>query len=325
MDEKQYDIVALGESLVDFLVKESPDGKQLLLEGNPGGAPANVLAAAARQGMRTAFLGKLGRDVFGNFLLKAISGAGVDVGGVVFGEEPTTLAMVALDDTGNRSFRFYRNQTADVEFFEAELDRTLLTGTRIFHFGSVSMTAQPSRNTTAAAAELARKSGAKIAFDPNLRPNLWSSLDDAKESICRGMEMADFVKVAEEELVFLTGETDPIKGGEQLIKQYGMELLAVTMGDAGCVCFAGGHQTAAGGFRVDCVDTTGAGDAFWGAALSFMLRQGNWPADYSRTQLEELAVTANAAGALATCGYGAIPAMPTPDEISALISVRATV
>lgn len=301
-----YDIVAVGECLIDFAIM--PSSGPIELKGNPGGAPANVLAAAAKLGRSTAFIGKVGGDYFGNVLRESLVKAGIDTSCLISAKEPTTLAIVSIDESGERSFSFYRDNTADIDLTEADLDRELLTNTRIFHFGSVSMTAEPARSATLQAAKLAKEAGAVISFDPNLRPMLWKSLDEAKEQIEEGLQIADLVKVNGEEACFLTGVEDPAEAGRSLMAKYGMKLLAVTLDSAGCVLFSDGKEVCHPGYKADCIDSTGAGDAFWGAALTFILENGTGA-------LSELAKTANAAGALTTEKLGAIPALPTREDI----------
>ncbi|MBC8535807.1 PfkB family carbohydrate kinase [Feifania hominis] len=309
--EKTYDIVALGECLVDFI--STAQGEKLFLEGNPGGAPANVLAAASRLGRHTAFIGKLGDDGFGHFLNRALKQAGVGTGGVVFTKEhPTTLAMVTLDEDGNRDFSFYRERTADVMLRPEEIDWKLIETTRIFHFGSVSMTAEPSRGATLAAAQRAREAGAVVSFDPNLREPLWGSLEQAKESILQGMALADVVKLSGEELVFLTGGEGEA-AMRQLAQQCDTKILTVTLAAQGCLCLAGGAFYESRTYDVKAIDTTGAGDAFWGAFLSRLTGAGI-PGEQELLQILDFA---NAAGSLTTTRKGAIPAMPDEEQIRA--------
>lgn len=314
--EKKYDIAAIGECLIDFVGLQSNEPGKLLLEGNPGGAPANVLACASRLGLKTAFISKLGKDAFGSFLLEELNKADIDTHAVAFSSDaPTTIAVVTLDGTGNRSFGFYRNQTADVMLEPAEIDYDVIRQSKVFHFGSVSMTAEPSRSATLTAAAYAREQGVTVSYDPNLRELLWADKDEARTVILKGMELAQVVKVSEEELVFLTGEEDLFAGMEKLYRTYNLKLLAVTLGPKGCICRckAGAFRSAA--FDVKCVDTTGAGDSFWGAALYTIVSGEKDLEDYTADEIKYLLDFANASGSLTTMHKGAIPALPRLEEI----------
>lgn len=311
-----YDLVAAGECLVDFVSREAPGGG-LLYEGNPGGAPANVLAAAAKLGLKTALIGKVGDDRFGRFLKATLDAGGVDTAPLVLsGGLPTTLAFVSLDSTGNRSFSFYRKAAADLSLTEREIDFGRIRGARLFHFGSVSLTGEPSRGATLAAVRFAKENGVPVSFDPNLRERLWDSLDEAKTVILQAMEYADIVKVSDDELRFLTELEDEEEGARMLWERFRPALLAVTLGPKGCCCLCGGKEfLRLPTYDVPCVDTTGAGDAFWGALL-FRLLSGGKPAQaYSAEELRGFLEFANAAGSLATTKKGAIPALPGEREI----------
>ena len=314
--EKQFDIVAVGEILVDFVSRETADGKKLVLEGNPGGAPANVLAAASRLGKRTGLIGKVGSDGFGPFLTREIAAAGVDVRGVVSDPvNPTTLAMVTLDATGNRSFGFYREKTADVMLTEEDLDLEMIRAGRIFHFGSVTLVTDPAREATFAAARAAREAGCLVSYDPNLRIPLWKDLEEAKRVIAQGMELADLVKVSDEELFFLMGEGDLEEKALALAERYGLHFVMVTMGPRGCMLVQDGKVWSAETYDTPCIDTTGAGDAFWGATLSQLLELGKRPGGLTEEEALRLIDFSNAAGSMATTKRGAIPAMPDRTEI----------
>jgi fructokinase len=311
------DIVALGECLIDFLLTESADKSKLLLEGRAGGAPANVLAMAAKLGSSAAFIGKVGRDAFGDYLLRCIGQSGVHTGAMVRGGEPTTLAMVALDEKGNRSFSFYRSQTADVMLHQREVDMEWIEGCRIFHFGSVSMTASPAKETTLAAAGRAKSKGARLSFDPNYRPPLWADAQTALLAMRQGLELADYVKLSDDEAVMLAGERDPEKAAAALAERYGFRFLAVTLGPAGCIGVSRAARVLLPTYDVTTVDTTGAGDAFWGAVLHRLLRADKGA--LRETAVADILAFGNAAGALATTRHGAIAAQPTEEEINCCI------
>lgn len=315
---KEYDVVAIGECLVDVVCTRQK--QKLQMEGNPGGAPANVLAIMAKLGHRTALVSKVGADAFGTFLRDQVAQAGVEVDSVVQDEyHPTTLAIVQLDDTGNRSFNFYRDRTADVMLNADELPVHKLQNTKILHFGSLSLTTEPARSATLRAVELARQAGALISYDPNLRPALWANLKEAKDMIALGMQQADLIKVSQEEVEFLTGQADAAQGAKQLYATYHPALLAVTLGPGGCIYVTDGGAQQQPTFDTPCVDTTGAGDASWGAALSWLLQQPAAPAELSAEAVRSLMDFANAAGSLATTKQGAIPAMPGRQEIEQCI------
>ncbi len=315
---KQFDIVGLGECLVDFLVADSGKDTQVNLEGFAGGAPANAMAAVARHGHEVSYICKVGRDALGSFLKDSLEKSGLDISGVVRGDELTTLAMVSLDDGGNRSFSFYRNQTADVMLQPYEVNKKLVENCEIFHFGSLSLTDEPARSTTLQAAEMARKAGAKISYDPNYRDFLWDDEELAIETMKKGLELADFLKVSEEEAEMLSGETDPEKAALSFLTNYQLAFVAVTLGEAGCVGFSRQARVKMPTYKVKVVDTTGAGDAYWGAALHKLLQlEDGAPLDEAR--MVDLVQFANAAGSLTTTRYGGIPALPTTQEVEELV------
>jgi len=321
---KQWDITALGEILMDCVSLPHAGEGKMTLEANPGGAPANLLAQAALLGHTTAFVGKAGSDAFGNLLADTLNKAGIDSRGLVRGSEPTTLAMVSLDASGDRSFAFYRNQTADVTLRQQEVLPELLSDCRIFHFGSVSLSAEPARSTTLWAAEEAAKHGAVVSYDPNYRPLLWQSQAEAVEQMRRGLALAQLVKVSEEELALLSGKNDLKEGLESLCALYPqIKLMTATLGGEGCACLrpADGLYLRLPAYKVDCVDTTGSGDSCWGAFLSRLLEENAAadPTALPAEKLEEMLRFACAAGGLTATAHGAIPALKGRQEIEALM------
>ncbi|HNW86116.1 MAG TPA: carbohydrate kinase [Candidatus Limiplasma sp.] len=315
---KPYDVVAIGECLIDFVCTRG-EGK-LAMEGNAGGAPANVLAMAAKLGHRTAMISKVGADAFGAFLCEQLASAGIDSDYLLRdADHPTTLAIVQLDKAGNRSFSFYRDRTADVMLRADELPVQLLQSAGILHFGSLSLTAEPVRSATFEAIRIAKDAGAVISYDPNLRPPLWPNLEEARAMLCAGLARADLVKMSEEELQFISGETDLQAGIRKLNREYSLQLLAVTLGERGCLYSVNGQTYASPAFDTHCVDTTGAGDASWGAALSWMMERRCVPKTMTESDVYTLMDFANAAGSLATTRMGAIPAMPDRDTMEACI------
>lgn len=305
------DIVALGESLIDFTPSGINEMGMQLFSRNPGGAPANVLAMAARLGGKTAFVGKVGDDDFGRFLEKTMLDARIDCSGLKKDSEiPTTLAFVQLNAQGNRSFTFYRKPGADIMLEKEEVPEKLLKNCRIFHFGSVSLTDEPCRSATVFAAEKARGHGALISFDPNFRPLLWSDIPTAKKTILDIVPFADLVKVSDEEMELLTGETDLEKGSEKLCA-LGPKVVFVTLGPKGAYFKAPTGTGIFPAYNVKTIDTTGSGDAFWGTVLWKLTRENKPLEDISLSDWQKLTMLANAAGSLTSAKKGAIPAMPT--------------
>ncbi len=311
-----YDIVAIGELLIDFAPGGTTREGAALFERNPGGAPGNVLALAAKLGKKTALISKVGEDQFGRFLKGVMKDIKVDTKGIVTAPDAnTTLAFVHLDTKGDRSFSFYRKPGADMLLHKSEVDAGLVKNCTIFHFGTVSMTHNPSREATLFAVEAAKESGALISYDPNLRPPLWDSLEEAKAMIIKGLKYANILKVSREELEFVTGEKDLEKGSEIIRTTYGIPLILVTLGPAGCFYRAGENTGTLPTYDVATVDTTGAGDAFLGAFLYGIIESGKDIRILQKNEIEKMIDFANAAGSLATTQKGAIPAMPSLDKI----------
>ena len=301
-----YDAVAIGELLVDFACQSTDAGGYPVLAAHPGGAPANFLAVLAHYGMKTALLAKVGDDVFGRLLCRTAAQAGIDtVGIVVDGSVFTTLAFVTLDTDGDRDFSFARKPGADMLLRYDELNLSLIDQTRVFHFGSVSMTDEPSRDATRRAVEYARDRGKLVTYDPNLRTPLWKDLSQARQEILWGRSAADVVKISGEEVEFLWG-LPPQDGAEKLLREYPAKLVFVTCGADGC--YYAGRQ---GAGHVGCppvrtVDTTGAGDIFMGSAVAQLLRTGKCPQELEVEQLRQIAAAACAEASLSTEHYGGI-------------------
>ena len=317
---KQFDVVALGELLVDFTRNGLSDQGNPLFEANPGGAPANVLAMLQKLGKKTAFIGKVGQDSFGNMLADTVREAGVEVRALVRDAEiPTTLAIVNTFPNGDRDFSFYRKPGADLLLREEELDEELLRGCRIFHFGTLSLTDEPCRSATIRALNIAREAGASISFDPNWRPPLWSSEDAAREQISWGLGQCDVLKIADNELLFMTGEEDFDRGAAILKKQYpNIRLLNVTAGGDGSHSYYGGMQV----FEPACslggvIETTGAGDTFCACVLNYVLDHGL--DGLTESNLREMLRFANTAAYIVTTRKGAIRSMPEPEEVYAIL------
>ena len=314
-----YDVVALGELLIDFTSGDVSGQGNALFEANPGGAPCNVLAMLAKLDRRTAFLGKVGEDMFGRLLKNTIEEAGIDSAGLVLDNAAhTTLAFVQNAPDGDRAFSFYRDPGADELLRAEELPASLLNQTRIFHFGSLSLTREPVRTATRTALARAKAGGAVVSFDPNLRPSLWKSLDDARREMLWGCTVCDVLKVAVEELAFLTGQESIEAGAAAIGQKYpNIRLLLVTRGAQGSAAFSGGRQAAHPGYPVRAVDTTGAGDTFCGCCLHYILEHGL--EDLDEASLTEMLRFANAAAGLVTTRKGAIRSMPAREDILRLI------
>lgn len=309
------DVTALGELLVDFTYAGNSANGRRVFEQNPGGAPANVLAAVSRLGLSSAFIGKVGRDMHGEFLRDTLMEAGIDTDGLVMSDEAfTTLAFVNLGENGERSFSFARKPGADTLLRAEELPLGLVRESRVFHVGSLSLCAEPARSATLAALDEAERAGCVISYDPNYRPALW----DSEEEACRQMRSivgrAKLVKVSDEEAPLLTGFSEPEKAAAYLV-EHGAYLAAVTLGAGGAYIAARDGGCHVPSYAVEPVDTTGAGDAFWGAMLFMLLKSGIAPEDLSMNDAARFAKFANAAAALCVMSRGAIPAMPALNDV----------
>lgn len=318
-----FDVTALGELLIDFTPAGISTQGNICFERNPGGAPANVLACISKLGGKTAFIGKVGNDMFGHYLAGILKQYNIDTTGLKFSTQAnTTLAFVQLDQTGDRSFSFYRNPGADTMLDPSEIDYKLIRDSRVFHLGSLSLTDEPSRSATLAALKSAKENACIISYDPNLRPALWKSLQQASEEICSVLGFADILKISEEELEFITGKTDLKKGSFELYDRYGIQVILVTRGAKGCYFRLKEETGSAPAFTGHAVvDTTGAGDAFLGGFLFSFLSQGTGRLDeLDRTTLEQTVLFSNAVACLCTTRKGAIPAMPSLAEVHEILN-----
>ena len=305
-----YDIVSLGELLIDFTESGLSPAGMRLFEQNAGGAVTNLLCAAAQCGAKTGFIGKVGADMHGAFLKQSLVDAGVDVRGLIESEDVfTTLAFVALKPSGEREFSFARKPGADTQLRPNELDRDLLHHTRIFHTGSLSLTQEPARSATYEAIDLAKDAGSIISYDPNYRASLWNSKEEAIRFMRSLIATADIIKVSDEELPLLTGETDPEKAADELLDQ-GVKLVAITLGSKGAFVRVGGESRLVPGFRSNAVDTTGAGDAFFGGFLYRYLTSEKTLKEVTLEDASNYARFGNAAASLCVERRGGIPAMP---------------
>ena len=319
---KKYDVVALGELLIDFTDNGLSSQGNPLFEANPGGAPCNVLAMLRKLDKNVAFVGKVGCDGFGKQLHEVVKAAGICTDGLKWDEYVhTTLAVVHTLPGGDRDFSFYRNPGADMMLTEEELPMEMIEKTRIFHFGTLSMTHENVRKATLKASQVAKENGALISFDPNLRPPLWDSLDEAAEQIHVGLGLCDILKIADNEIEFMTGETDFDKGAAILQKRYpNIKILNVTAGADGSYSYSCGHKVFVPSFKLGgTIETTGAGDTFCASVLGFVLENG--VENLSENQLTEMLRFANAAAYLVTTKKGAIRSMPEKAEVEAILAM----
>ena len=309
------EITAIGEILIDLTQSGLTEQGIPRFDANPGGAPANLAVAASRLGAKTAFVGRVGRDSYGDFLRRTLEQNGVDVTGLsVDPTQHTTLAIVSLDERGERSFSFYRDPSADVNLRLEDVPAALLENTRVLHFGSVSLTAEPSRSATLSAAQTAKTKGALISYDPNYRASLWP---DEKTAVARMLEplpLVDILKVSDEELPLLTGTTDLAQGSAALAAK-GIRLVLVTLGAEGVFYRFDALTGHIPGIQVQVGDTNGAGDTFFGAALSQLVKLDSLAA-LTEEELERILRFANKAASITTGRHGAIPAMPTLEEMA---------
>ena len=308
------DITAVGEILIDLTQSGVNELGIPVFAANPGGAPANLAVAAARLGASTAFIGKVGTDSFGTFLRNTLIENKVDVSGMV--TDPvsrTTLAVVAVDKQGERTFSFYRDPSADVNLRAEEISDEQLKNTKFLHFGSVSLTTDPVKTATLHAAKTAKEYGALISYDPNYRASLWSDEATAVERMLEPLNMVDVLKVSDEELPLLTG-TEDLEKGSQILADKGIALVLVTLGANGAFYRFGGHTGHVPGIKVKVGDTNGAGDTFFGATLAQLAKFDRLDA-VTAEELEKIIAIANKAAALTTSRHGAIPAMPTREEV----------
>jgi len=318
---KQFDVVALGELLIDFTENGISEQGNPVMEANPGGAPCNVLAMLGRLSYKTGFIGKVGDDMFGRQLKDAIVEVGISTEGLIMDKEVhTTLAFVHTFEDGDRDFSFYRNPGADMMLTEDDLDEEMIRGCRIFHYGSLSMTAEGCYEATKKAIAIAKESGAVISFDPNLREPLWDSLDNAKEKIAYGISECDVLKIADNEIEWFTGEKDYTKGVEVLKENYpNLKLVLVSLGKEGSMAFTDSScVTIAPFIQEDTIETTGAGDTFCACVLHYILKNGL--KDYNEGELSEMLTYANAAASIVTTRRGALRVMPCDEEIVSLIN-----
>ena len=316
---KQYDICALGELLIDFTQAGISSKGNPLMEANPGGAPCNVLALLSKLGHSTAFIGKVGQDGFGDQLESALLECGIATEGLLRDKDiHTTLAIVHTLPDGDRDFSFYRNPGADLMLNENEINAELIQNSRIFHFGSLSMTDEPCCSATRKAISLAETYGRLRSFDPNLRPPLWDSMDHAQEEILYGLAHCDVLKISDNEIQWLSDKDDYDEGIAWLRQQFDIPLVLLSMGKDGSRAYHDELRVEVPAFVLEnTIETTGAGDTFLGGILHYILNNG-WKT-YNESELYDMLTFANAAAALITTKSGALRVMPSKEEIAALM------
>ena len=310
-----YDVIAIGELLIDFTIDRMQEDGYPVMAAHPGGAPANFLAALAKYGKKTAMLAKVGNDALGRQLRATVEQVGIDNRGVVVVNDAfTTLAFVTRDANGEREFSFARKPGADMLLQDSEINFSMIDDAKVVHFGTVCMTDEPARTTHCRVVEYARKAGKLVTFDPNLREPLWASMDDAKEQMLWGCGHADVVKISDNEVEFLFG-TSVEEGAKILLERYGVKLVFVTLGKDGCY-FANrnGSGRVPGLTGINVIDTTGAGDIFGGSAVSRMLETGKAPEDLTVEDMASIAGFACAAASLSTTKLGGIFSVPERAE-----------
>ena len=314
-----YDVTALGELLIDLTQNGMSEQGNPILEANPGGAPCNVLACLSKMGHKTAFIGKVGKDGFGEQLTKGLEETGISTEGLQYDTQVhTTLAVVHTYADGDRDFSFYRNPGADMMLRPEELDADMIRNSKIFHFGSLSMTDEPVRSAHLQALKVAEEAGVLRSYDPNLRPPLWPNLEVAKENILELMAHCDILKISDNEIQWLSGKEDYDEGIAWLRSQFDIPLIFLTLGKNGSRAYCGDVRTQQAGFKMNTIETTGAGDTFFGSVLHHVLTLGWRP--YTKEELDTMLRFANAAAALVTTRRGALRVMPSAAEIAEVLA-----
>lgn len=320
--EKKFDILTLGELLIDFTHNGVSSQGNGLFEANPGGAVCNVLAMMNKLGHSAAYMGKVGDDIFGHLLKKTLEEVSINTECMLMDQDArTTLAFVANDETGDRSFSFYRNPGADMMFTEDEVNEEAIAASRIFHFGTLSMTHEGVREATKKALDIAKENGVMISFDPNLRESLWDSLDTAKEQFAYGMQYCDVLKISDNEIQWFTGKEDYEEGIKTLQDTYHIPLIFLSLGRDGSRAYYKDMKVEVPAFvQENTIETTGAGDTFFGSALHFVLEKGL--ENLSENDLTEMLTFANAAASIITTRKGALKVMPSRAEVETLINKK---
>ena len=312
---KQYDVAALGELLIDFTENGTSGQGNPVYEANPGGAPCNVLSMLNRLGHQTAFLGKVGNDIFGRQLRSTVESAGINVEGLLTDEDVrTTLAFVETKPDGDRDFSFYRNPGADMMLREEEVRDDIIAAGKIFHFGTLSMTNEPVRSATKHAIAVAKENGALISFDPNIREPLWKDMEEAKEQTAYGLSVCDILKISDNEIQWFSGKEDYTEGIRMLQQTYQIPLILLSMGRDGSRVYYKNMIVEVPAFlQKNTIETTGAGDTFGACCLHYILQYGLM--ELTEQQLKDMLTFANAAASIITTRKGALRVMPSLEEI----------
>ncbi|WP_342528291.1 carbohydrate kinase [Chryseomicrobium sp. FSL W7-1435] len=314
-------IYSLGEVLIDFTPRQNEAAPLVpLYEQNPGGAPANVAVMAAKLGADSRLLAKVGQDMFGKFLIDYLTREKVDVSLVTTTQAVMTpLAFVSIGEDGDRDFAFYRTPGADTKLTIDDVSQAHFTADTILHIGTLSLTDEPSRSATYHALDLAQEAGSLISFDPNIRFSLWETKELVRDQIHQVLPFVDLVKLSEEELSFLWPDLSPEAACQELATTYGITLLIVTQGEKGCSYFRDDKLEYIEGFPANAIDTTGAGDAFWGTVLAGIAKTISTKLDLEKVHISRILREANAAGSLTVERRGGIPALPNTDEIHEVV------
>jgi fructokinase len=320
--DNNFDVIALGELLIDFTENGFSANRNPLLEANPGGAPCNVLSMLQKLGRKTAFIGKVGQDSFGEMLVRAVREQGIDTGNLSMDREvPTTLAFVHTAEDGDRSFSFYRNPGADMRLRENDIDFSVLKKSKIFHFGTLSMTDEDIAAVTMSAIDKAKEESMLISFDPNIRPLLWKDMNDAKKRMEYGISKCDILKISDDEIIFFTGLDDVEHGARQIMDEYHPRLITATAGKNGSLALYKDMCISEAPFlRDDTIETTGAGDTFMACVLNYVLEHDI--NDISPDGIREMLTFANAAASIITSRKGALRVMPDKYEVEEFIRER---
>lgn len=316
------DAICLGELLIDFVptVTGTDLASAPAFQKAAGGAPGNVAVGLQQLGIDTAFVGKVGDDPFGHFLIKSLFDKGVDTSSVLLSADARTgLAFVSLKADGDRDFLFYRHPSADMLLCADEVNEEAIKSTKLVHFGSITLINDPARSATLHAVEIAKEAGCLISYDPNLRLPLWPSEAAATEGLLLGLSKANIVKISEDEVEFLTGIKD-LDEARKALWHEDLQLMVVTRGSSGCYYFTAEHQGEVESFKVKAVDTTGAGDGFMAGLLQGLLKN---PDTVNKPELlKKLCQFANAVGAITTTERGGIPALPDLETVAHFININ---
>lgn len=306
-------VICLGEALIDFIPADSSNSQFIR---SPGGAPANVAVGLAKMGIDSFFAGKLGNDVMGNFLFDTLQHFGVKPDMISFTEKTKTgVVFVTNSSSGERSFDFYINPAADQMLEEADIKEDLFEQASVLHYGSISLIGESTRLATYKAVNTAKEKQMLLSFDPNVRPALWPSIEEAIRRIKDMLPKADIVKVSEEELELISGESEEEQALQQM-EVYNIPVLIITKGELGSTLVTGGERWDIPVEKVDAVDTTGAGDAYVSGLLSAIIEQGRPLAELSKEEWLDIAHAASVAGGLAASVKGAMAALPTKKDVS---------